>query len=308
MKASESEKTISTELKNVLKAMIASLDASSESCTIDDFEIEYRTFSESFGHILQKTDSKRGGDNLLIAYFDVSVILHLTLYDKVIESLLSTGLQVWPTDDENSNLSVVLLIKLIAHDLISLRNFVAIQFDWQFHALSRNYFEKLKILTLCLVDQDFFNNYTGLTNISEEDLYRNYTSHKKLDDRLNSVTRKDLAPELNKLDPLFDLCRLLCSDTITAGFERGHIFVHTNNFLQIAKYYLEDGRINLSPLNNFSLKYSASKALACEMSLLSYISLAFYLHIRFKLNNSGIFHKHAVNIYGQYIKDYYHDS
>ena len=78
----------------------------------------------------------------LIGFMNISIINYTILYDCISENFLKKNLIIgheeYPYD---LNLSFIILLKGMTHDLITLRNLIAKGFDPQFHSISRNFIE-----------------------------------------------------------------------------------------------------------------------------------------------------------------------
>jgi|GEM_PF-1266744 len=255
--------------KNTFMETIGILqDSGIESSLVDYYIKKIRYFSPLFA---DNTPAIYDEEIMkLIGFMNISIMDYIVLYNCISKNFLKGNLIIGHQEyPYNLNLSFIILLKGMAHDLITLRNLIAKGFDPQFHSISRNFIEKSKILCLCLYDKEFFENFTKYVNISDEDLYNNFTKEAELNKRLSKIAKehKQKAPH--------SLAIILKNKTINKGVRNlGNPFVHMNNFSQIMGYFIEDRKkINLSILHNktpdsiFRYKY------VCEASLLIWSSV-----------------------------------
>lgn len=236
------------------------------------------------------------GMKKLIGYFDFSIANYIYIYNNLCTALLSGkycfGNKKYTKD---ANFSFLLMLKLIIHDLITLRNLSIIGFDAQFHSISRNYVEKMKIFLLCCFDEEFFEVFTGHKKISDKELYYKYTREKMMDKRIEHLV------EENPFDPtIIGFTSDMLKNRLNKLF---HPFVHTNNYRQLLEYYGPKIDISINSKKDDSIKVRVYKYM-CEASILSLIDIILWsrndTNIRLDKYLDSIF-----DVYQEYVKDYY---
>ena len=87
----------------------------------------------------------------LVGYFDFSITNYVYVYNNLCTGLRS-GKYCFGSKkySQDVNFSFLLMLKLLVHDLITLRNLSIIGFDAQFHSMSRNFVEKMKNFSFML--------------------------------------------------------------------------------------------------------------------------------------------------------------
>lgn len=228
-------------------------------------------------HSFSRASSNNEKIKKIVGYFDLSIISYVVLYEYLLDEFMVGKIIIGNIKyDAKYNLSFLILLRAMIHDLIVLRNLILVGFDSQYHSISRNFIEKSKIFCLCFYDTDFFEHFTKYCECSDEKLYKNYTRDFKLDTRINtiaSIHRKNLYLKSS-------MAVTLDSETIKDRVvSMGHPFVHMNNYKQILKYFLEEtedgkSRINLNILNPRPKKFHDHQyALIVELSILIFLSL-----------------------------------
>lgn len=232
----------------------------------------------------------------LVGYFDFSIANYIYVYDN-----LCTGLQSGKycfgskKYSQDVNFPFLLMLKLLVHDLITLRNLSIIGFDAQFHSISRNFVEKMKIFLLCCFDEEFFEVFTGHKEISDKELYYKYTREKMIDKRIEHLV------EEKPFDPTIIG---FTSDTLKNRLNKLlHPFVHTNNYRQLLEYYGPKIDISINSKKDDGIKVYTYKYM-CEASILFLIDIILWsrndTNIRLDKHLDSIF-----NVYQEYVKDYY---
>lgn len=273
------------------------LDNITKSCKISRGVIDdsYREIINSLSDILpiltNNTDIKK-----LIGYFDFSIANYVYIYNilstEILKEKYHFGNKKYPKD---INFSFILMFKLITQDLIILRNLALIGFDAQFHSISRNFVEKNKIFLLCCYDKEFFEAFSGYKKISEEDLYRLYTCEKKMNERIELLTKKFY------FDPTL---KILTDNNLKNRTNiLFHPFVHTNNYRQLLKYYGPKISIPIYNGKNDDLNILAY-CYMCEASILYIVNIILWSE-EYK---AAMLDKHfnlILDVYQNYIDDYY---
>ncbi len=236
----------------------------------------------------------------LVGFFDYAIANYIYIYNISFAKLQTKkyyfGDKKYPKD---INFSFILMLKLITQDLITLRNLSIIDFDAQFHSISRNFIEKMKIFLLCCYDEEFFEVFTGYKTISDEELYKNYTREKKLDERIEHLLEK------YPFDPTIIE---LSNDELKNRLDNIlHPFVHTNNYKQLLKYYAKhrDSKIYMPVKNKNDSNASVQiYKYMCEASILYLINIIIWARndtkIKLDTHLDEIF-----NVYQEYMKAYY---
>ena len=251
--------------------------------------------------ILRNKEIKR-----IICFFDIIIVSYILTYEYISEEFLK-GHVVVGNKKYNSayNIAFVILMRVITHDLITMRNLVCSGFDAQFHSISRNFIEKSKIFCLCSCDEEFFKNFTQYIDISDESLYKEFTKNSKMDKRLSDIAKKHRLQQKNTLS----LAVLLDNKTIRDRIDYlGNPFVHSNNFKQMMKYFLENTNkgkaVNLSILHGTVPLAGNQYKFMCELAYLIFNELPFL--IRYNKNNvQEEVHWAMLEVYGVYIKYFY---
>lgn len=235
-----------------------------------------------------------------IAFFDISIVNYVRFYecirDDFLERKIHFGDKKYP---DMLNLSFILLFRLMAHDVICLRNLAIQKFDAQFHSISRNFIEKCKIFCLCCYDEEFFENYTQQTKITDDDLYSKFTREGELNKRISKLAKS------HNGKPIISFAQTLNADSLRSRIK--HVcspFVHTNNYRQIFSYALEGNKVNLSVLHSSNNNSVNTYKFMCEISILFYIEL-FWLTVGAIDQTVDTLHRQLIDIYGVYTKKYY---
>lgn len=273
------------------------LDNITKSCKISRKTINdnYREIFDDLTDILSIPPDNKSLRKL-VGFFDFSIANYVYIYNRLRLALQSGkycfGSKEYPKD---ANFSFLLMLKLIIHDLITLRNLSIIGFDAQFHSISRNFVEKMKIFLLCCFDEEFFEVFTGHKEISDKELYYKYTREKMVDKRIEHLV------EENPFDPTIIG---FTSDTLKNRLNKLlHPFVHTNNYRQLLEYYGPKIDISINSEKDDGIKVHMYKYM-CEASILSLIDIILWsrndTNIRLDKHLDSIF-----NVYQEYMKDYY---
>lgn len=251
--------------------------------------------------ILRNKEIKR-----IICFFDIIIISYILTYEYISEEFLKGHVVIGDKKYNSAyNIAFAILMRSMTHDLITMRNLVCSGFDAQFHSISRNFIEKSKIFCLCSYDEEFFKNFTQYIDISDESLYKEFTKNSKMDKRLSDIAKKHRLQQKNPLS----LTVLLDNKTIRDRIEYlGNPFVHSNNFKQMMKYFLENTNkgkaVNLSILHGTVPLAGNQYKFMCELAYLIFNELLFL--IRYNKNNiQEEAHGAMLEIYGIYIKYFY---
>lgn len=251
--------------------------------------------------ILRNKEIKR-----IICFFDIIIISYILTYEYISEEFLKGHVVIGDKKYNSAyNIAFAILMRGMTHDLITMRNLVCSGFDAQLHSISRNFIEKSKIFCLCSYDEEFFKNFTQYIDISDESLYKEFTKNSKMDKRLSDIAKKHRLQQKNPLS----LAVLLDNKTIRDRIEYlGNPFVHSNNFKQMMKYFLENTNkgkaVNLSILHGAVPLAGNQYKFMCELAYLIFNELLFL--IRYNKNNiQEEAHGAMLEIYGIYIKYFY---
>lgn len=277
-------------VKNILK------QAECNDTTLKEFQKAIAKISiQLWSDNISKPEVKR-----LLGFFDSSIANYVLFYDYLRDDFLRGkihyGDKRYP---DIFNLSFILLLRLMIHDIISMRNFVVQRFDAQFHSISRNFIEKCKIFCLCYYDEDFFEHYTKYIDITDEDLYNKYTREGELNKRIHSLAKA------HKKNAPVSFAITLDSKILKKRVE--HLcnpFVHTNNYPQLFMYALEDKeKINLSVLHSGSGDDLYMYKYMCEAALLFFSDIFLLTYIDNQLLQDCL--SQSLEIYGLYVKEFY---
>lgn len=232
----------------------------------------------------------------LVGYFDFSIANYVYVYNNLCTGLRS-GKYCFGSKkySQDVNFSFLLMLKLLVHDLITLRNLSIIGFDAQFHSISRNFVEKMKIFLLCCFDEEFFEVFTGHKEIADKELYNKYTRGKMVDQRIERLI------EENPFDPTIIG---FTSDTSKNRLNKLlHPFVHTNNYRQLLEYYGPRINISINSKKDNDVNVQAYKYM-CEASILSLVDIILWSRNDTKIGLDR--HLNLIfSVYQEYIKDYY---
>lgn len=271
-----------------------------------EIEQQYNQFKKEYQELLQKQARNVNEIQNILSYFNITIALYHFLYTRVIDASFNKKMQVWPNKDKDSLLAILYLLRLMFHDIITLRNLTNVGFDAQFHSISRNLVEKIKIICLSLSDEEFFDVYTGIDKISDSELYNRFTKPKKLDNRIKHIAfQNEEKGSILVARNDIRFCKFLNEEALESRVKLSHSFVHTNNFRQLAHYFNENGKYNLSLKHNSPLEGSNAYRYMCEFVFLSFSYIDTMLSNSMANLKTYDFEKLYTGIYDQYIKDYY---
>lgn len=226
-------------------------------------------YKEEFNDILIKNTSIY--DNKILEEIDFILILFCDIYNSWKNFLFNKKFQ-----DEKFGIATTLIFREIIGDFIASRNLYILGLENQHNSITRNLIEKFRFLFLISNNLEFKEKVLFDKNISQKELYNNYTKPSKINKLL-----KDLLIT-SKNDKIKLGIEYLTSEKTNEYYSLLSKFTHSNELSFFLKYYLEDDiKYNIG-ISNYKSIYLNSRInyfiefftylLAPTMSILNSIS------------------------------------
>lgn len=225
------------------------------SVSFEEISNEINAFKDDYSNLLIPPLWEDQRLDIRIDEFDMLLTLYEWLYKDVSESLLAKTLKIWPQDNRWFEITATYLLRFIIQDIFSLRNFCAMKFENQFNATFRNIIEKVNILSLFLFDYYFSSNYAfNDEKWDKKNRYFTLIRPSAIKNRINTNynqiknSEKETGIIFARIDKFF--YEFLLAQTLNTSYELSSLFIHTNDFQEIFKYYNEGGEFNISLKHN----------------------------------------------------------
>lgn len=226
-----------------------------------------------------------------IYQYDMLLMIYNDFLEKSINKLLDKDKILFYED--NYDIGIVYQLKLIYHDLLTLRNLFNQQFEAQLIVISRSVIEKLRVLFVMLIDIEFGKKLIWNTcNYSAKDRYYKLYQPKKIIDKLRDCNDQNFK----------QLLEILVNERINDMYSFQSSFVHSDIFQLLYYNINSENGINISPLKNASDYILHRSDYMTELFIVTFP----VLHIKLNANNDDILFKHFIlSYYDAYVKDMY---
>jgi len=222
-------------------------------------------------------------DMILMIYNDLLKVSTAALLDKETKLFY----------EDNYDIGIVYQLKLIYHDLLTLRNLFNQQFEAQFIVISRSVIEKIRILFVVLTDIEFGKKIILNTcNYTSKERYYKLYKPQKIIEKIRDCDDEDLK----------ELIKTLVDPRINDLYSLQSTFVHSDIF-ELIKYNLNSEKgINISPLKNASKYILARSDYMTELFILMFPAIQIKLSSNKDNRQLG---KFIISYYEAYVKDMY---
>ena len=226
-----------------------------------------------------------------IYQYDMILMIYNELLNVSTNALLNKDIKLFYED--NYDIGIIYQLKLIYHDLLTLRNLFNQQFEAQFLVISRSVIEKLRILFLVLGNIEFGKKIIWNTcNYSSKDRYYKLYKQKKIIEKLRECDDQKYK----------NLINILIEEDVNDLYSLQSMFVHSDIF-ELIKYNIHKEKgINISPLKNASSYILARSDYMTEMFIILFPAINYKLS---SIKENLIYGKFIPSYYIAYIDDMY---